>query len=359
MNFGPRKDVVGTWRRLARKHDLRFGVTEHMAWSYSWFNVNKGADKTGPLAGVPYDGNDPKYGDLYFEPHAQNAACYPQNSPDSWNQEWLSRVTDLVDQHQPDLVYTDGGVFGQVGRQLIAHYYNANIEWHGGRQDGVYTLKNLTARDHLHGEFQDGISVLDIERGVVDDIRAEPWQTDTCLGNWYYKEGIQYKTAQEVIHMLVDIVSKNGNLLLNFPLMPDGTLDAEEEKVLEGITNWFAVNGEAIYGTRPWKVYGEGSTRIPSGSFGEKNAKPFTPSDFRFAAKGEKLFVFAMGWPDADIEIKSLGKAAGLWTNHIARITMIGSDERIQYSRENQRLVIRRPKHQASEYATVFRIDAV
>ena len=159
-----------------------------------------------------------------------------------------------MDQHRPDLVYTDGGVFGDVGRQLMAHYYNANMAWNRGRMDGVYTIKHSIGG--RHGEFQDGISVLDVERGVVDGIHPEPWQTDTCIGNWYYHEGFKYKTARDVIHMLVDIVSKNGNLLLNFPLLPDGTLDAEEEKVLEGITDWMAVNGEAIHGTRPWKVYG-------------------------------------------------------------------------------------------------------
>jgi alpha-L-fucosidase len=276
VNFGPRKDIVGLWRRAARKHGLRFGVTEHMAWSYSWFNVNKGADKKGPLAGVPYDGNDPKYQDLYFEPHPQNAARYPENSPASWNLRWFNRVKDLVDQHRPDLVYTDGAVFGDVGRQLMAHYYNANMAWHGGRLEGVYTIKHSI--DGRHGEYRDGISLLDIERGVVDGIQSEPWQTDTCIGGWYYREGIKYKTAQEVIHMLVDIVSKNGNLLLNFPLLPDGTLDAEEEKVLEGITDWMAVNGEAIYGTRPWKVFGEGPTTTGGGTFAEKKAKPLTPA---------------------------------------------------------------------------------
>lgn len=357
VNFGPRKDVVGIWRQTARKHDLRFGVTEHMAWSYSWFNVNKGADQTGPLAGVPYDGNDPKYQDLYFEPHAEHAASYPQHPSDEWKQSWFNRVKDLVDQHQPDLVYTDGGVFGDVGREQIAHYYNANMTWHGGRQDGVYTLKNPAAQDHRYGEFQDGISVLDVERGVVDGIRPDPWQTDTCLGNWYYKEGIKYKSAQEVIHMLVDIVSKNGNLLLNFPLMPDGTLDSEEESVLEGITAWFAINGDAIYSTRPWTIYGEGPTRIPSGSFGEKNAKPFTAADFRFTTKGNSLFVFSMGSSDGDIRINSLGTAAGLWQKNIVRISLVGSGEKINYAREKDALVIRRPQH-SGEYANVFRIDA-
>jgi alpha-L-fucosidase len=359
VNFGPKKDIVGIWRQTARNHGLRFGVTEHMAWSYSWFNTNKGADKTGPYAGVPYDGNDPKYQDLYFEPHEEHAASYPQHPSESWRQAWFRRVKDLVDQHQPDLVYTDGAVFGDVGREQIAHFYNANISWHGGRQEGVYTLKNPKDHGQRIGEFEPGISLLDIERGVVDDIRPEPWQTDTCLGNWYYKEGIRYKTAQEVIHMLVDIVSKNGNLLLNFPLLPDGTLDAEEEKVLEGITGWFAVNGETIYGTRPWKIYGEGPTKAPSGSFGEKGAKPFTASDFRFATRGNSLFVYAMGWPEGDLRVQSLGRAAGLWDKNIARIVLAGSEEKIHYTRETDALVIRRPKHRPGDYASVFRIDAV
>jgi alpha-L-fucosidase len=135
---GPNKDIVGMWKNAAVKHGLRFGVTEHLERSYSWFNVNKGADKKGPLAGVPYDGNDPRYRDLYFEPHADNNSHYPVNPPEHWKREWFDRISDLVDSYQPDLLYTDGGMpFGEYGRRLAAHFYNQNAKRHGGARSGT------------------------------------------------------------------------------------------------------------------------------------------------------------------------------------------------------------------------------
>jgi alpha-L-fucosidase len=355
VNFGPKKDIVGQWAKAARRLGLRFGVTEHMAWSYSWFNVNKGHDKNGPYAGVPYDGNDPRYEDLYFQPHAENAASYAVNPPDSWKRRWLERVSDLVDQYNPDLLYTDGGIpWGETGLQLAAHYYNGNMRRHRGKLEAVYTIKK--GDPARHGEYRDGVAVLDVERGVVDGIRADAWQTDTCIGGWYYHEGISYKPAVTVIHLLVDIVSKNGNLLLNFPLRPDGTLDAEEDKVLEGITSWMAVNGEAIYGTRPWKVYGEGPNAIKGGMFSERTFKALTADDFRFTTKDGALYAFAMGRPQEEMRIKALGAASDLWPGHIAGIRLLGSDEKVEWSRQPECLRIRPLRHQPCQHAVVFRI---
>ncbi|MGA2326837.1 MAG: alpha-L-fucosidase [Bryobacteraceae bacterium] len=356
VNFGPKKDVVGTWRDAARSNGLRFGVSEHLAWSWGWFNVNKGSDKTGPYAGVPYDGNDPAYQDLYFPPHADTAAQYPQDAPEWWKQAWLARVKDLVDQHRPDVVYTDGGAFGQVGLELIAHYYNASMEWHGGRLEGVYTLKNHTAKTKLFGEYQEGATLLDVERGVVGDIRGEPWQTCTCIGQWFYWEGFKYRRPRDVIHMLIDVVSKNGNLLLSFPQLPDGTLDTEEEGILEEITRWMAVNGEAIFATRPWKKYGEGPATIPGGILGERSMKPFTPADLRFTTKKDSLFVFCLGWPEGDIEVRSLGTAAGLWQKRIQHVRLLGSEEEIEWSADAERLRIRRPNRKPCDLAVAFEI---
>ncbi|MEI8045573.1 MAG: alpha-L-fucosidase, partial [Verrucomicrobiota bacterium] len=240
VNFGPKKDIVGLWKKAALEQGLRFGVTEHIAWSWSWFNVNKGADKTGPYAGVPYDGNDPKYQDLYHEPHEENAAHYPVNAPEIWKQRWYERVSDLVAQHQPDLLFTDGGIpFGQYGLRQLANFYNGNIARNGGKLEAVYNLKKSTkAPDEagLYGEYHEGVGVLDLERGVVDGIQAEPWQCDTSVGDWFYREDLPYRKVENVIHMLVDAVSKNGNMMLNFQLLPDGTLDAEASRILDNFT---------------------------------------------------------------------------------------------------------------------------
>jgi alpha-L-fucosidase len=355
--MGPKRDVVGTWRKLARRYDLRFGVTEHLAWSYDWFNVNKGVDKTGPYVGVPYDGNDPKYWDLYFKPHPEHEAAYPLHPSTLFKRQWFERVKDLVDQNQPDLVYTDGGAFDEVGLQLIAHYYNANMHWHGGKLDGVYTLKNHLAKTKLIGNFEDGAATEDIERGVAADIRPEPWHSETCIGNWFYWEGYKYKEPGEVIYQLLDVVSKNGTMLLNFPLLPDGTLDTREESILEDITAWMAVNGEGIFSTRPWKKYGEGPTEITAGSMNESERKPFTSADFRFTSKGEKLFAFCMGWPEGDFGIASLGTASGLWPRKIEHVRLLGSEEQVRYSRTAEQLLIHRPNHQPCNFAVAFEIQ--
>jgi len=348
VETGPRKDIVGMWRKAALARGMRFGVTEHLARSWSWFNVNKGADKKGPLTGVPYDGNDPKYADFYFEPHEENGYRYPKNPPDSWKQAWLRRITDLVDQYQPDLLYTDGGIpFGEVGRSLIAHFYQQN-------RQAVYTIKNMA--DGEHGEYQDGVAVLDMERGVVDGIHPSPWQTDTCIGGWYYHRGIQYKRGRTVIHMLADIVSKNGNLLLNFPLRPDGTLDRDENEVLEDITAWMRVNAEAIHRTRPWKVFGEGPTQLPAGNFNERNLKPFTPEDFRFTTHGETLYAICLGVPETQAAITSLGAKSGLWPGRIASVRLLGDDEPLTWARNRDSLLIDLPERKPSAHAVVFRI---
>lgn len=355
--MGPKRDVVGTWCDLARRYDLRFGVTEHLAWSYSWFNVNKGSDQTGPYAGVPYDGNDPQYQDLYFEPHEESAANFPQHPADSFKRSWFERVKDLIDQNRPDLVYTDGGAFGQVGLDLIAHYYNANMSWHGGQLEGVYTLKNHLATTKLIGDYQEGASTLDVERGLVGDIRDEPFQTDTCIGNWYYWEGYDYKKPRDVVHMLIDVVSKNGCLLLNFPLMPDGTLDSRAESILEDITNWTGVNGEAIFASRPWKRYGEGPTAAPGGLFSERTMKPFTPADLRFTTKRGKLYLFCLGWPEQDINVRALGTSSGLWKERISHVRLLGSEEKIKWSLEPEQLRIVRPGRKPCDFAIAFELS--
>ena len=294
---GPMRDVVGEWARAARAAGLRFGVTEHLERTYSWFNTNKASDRSGPLAGVPYDGNDPDHEALYVEKHADTSSRYPDHPGAAWPQQWKARITDLIDQYGPDLLYTDGGVpFGKVGLEVVAHHYNSSVE-RSGALDVVYALKDPRRHDGNHGEFEEGFATLDVERGVIEGISVEPWQTDTCLGGWFYDSRLPYKGPDVVIHMLADIVSKNGCLLLNATQRPDGTLDDQSEWTVREIGKWMGVNGEAIYETHPWKQYGEGPTAFATSSFAEREAKAFTGDDFRFTAKGTSVFAIAMGRP--------------------------------------------------------------
>ena len=358
VNMGPKKDIAGLWRQAALKHGLRFAVTEHLERSYSWFNVNKGHDKKGQYAGVPYDGNDPKYASFYFEPHEDMNMAYPVSPPESWKQNWFRRIKDLVDSYQPDLLYTDGGIpFGETGRQLLAHFYNQNMKWHGGRLEAVYNIKNINHLfpEYSHGDYRDGVCVEDLERGVLSEIKVRPWQTDTSVGHWFWFKDDKYRPVANVIHTLADIVGKNGNLLLNFPLRPDGTLDPEPEKILSDLAKWMEVNSRAIHGTRPWAVYGEGPTASGGGNFKERLA-PFTASDVRFTTNAGQLYAILLGWPEEDVKIKSLGTAANLWQKKISRIRMLGSGEKIQWSRDSEYLMIRKPQQKPCEHAVVFEI---
>jgi alpha-L-fucosidase len=297
---------------------------------------------------VPYDGADPKYAGLY---HSGNQDADWKNwyrlVPKSFQVEWFNRIKDLVDRYQPDLLYSDGSLpFGKYGRTLLAHFYNSNAMRHGGKLEGVYTCK----KSDDGGQFAEGMCVQDVERGVLDTIIANPWQTDTCVGDWYYKRGIAYKTPTTVIQMLVDIVSKNGNLLLNLPLRADGTLDSEEEQILEALSAWMSVNGEAIYGTRPWKVYGEGESRIKGGSFNEGNVV-YSARDLRFTTKDGHLYAIALAWPESGkLTIRSLAGA------DIQAVNLVHGGDALHWSRDPDGLTVQMPVQKRGDHAFALRV---
>lgn len=348
VKMGPRRDVIGEWRDAARKHGLRFGVTEHLGASWNWFGVSKLADATGPLAGVPYDGVNPNFDELYHAGNAHRDCPWYRNTPESFQMEWFNRIKDLVDSYQPDLLYSDGSLpFDRYGRELLAHFYNSNIQRQGGRLEAVYNCKN----NDDGGQFASGMCVQDVERGIQDGINPHPWQTDTCVGDWYYKRDIQYKTATTVIQMLIDIVSKNGNLLLNFPVRADGTLDSKEEDILAGIADWTAANGDAIFGTRPWRVYGEGSAGPSSGNFNEGKIR-YTSDDIRFTTKGGQLFAFALAWPNSG---KLLLRS--ITSGQIHSVQMLQTGEVLKWEQQPSGLSIQLPREPVGEHAYALRIQ--
>jgi len=344
--MGPKRDVVGDWQKAAKKEGLRFGVSEHLGASFTWFQSSHRADKTGPKAGVPYDGADSKYWDLYHFPADPNDKGWYSNNP-KWQQMWYERVKELVDNYQPDLLYTDGGVpFGnEVGRSMIAHLYNADAGRHDGKVEVVYTCKQQS----------NGMWVEDLERGVMPGIRPHPWQTDTSIGDWYYNKNWKYRGADWVIRMLVDIVSKNGNLLINVVQRPDGSLDPEPEKILAEMAAWIAINGEAIYETRPWLVHGEGPVRAKGGSFGEDFA--YSAKDIRFTMKGDKtLYAFAMGWPaDGKIVIRSLARFPEV-TGKVTGVSLLGYGGQVKWTHDADGLAVQLPAEKPCDYAVALKI---
>ncbi|MGH2271762.1 alpha-L-fucosidase [Anaerohalosphaeraceae bacterium U12dextr] len=346
VKMGPQRDIVGQWQAAAEKYGLYFGVSEHLAASYTWFTSSHGADKDGPKAGVPYDGNDPNYWDLYHpkhdEPFGGGDKWYAKNP--QWQQTWQKRIRDLVDQYHPDLLYSDGGFpFGEVGRELVAHFYNTNMQQHHGKLQAVYTCKDIGS-----GEFNRQACVQDVERGAMKDINPLPWQTDTSNGDWYYRTHDRYKTTGQVIRLLADIVSKNGNMLLNIVLRPDGSLPPESEKLLAELGPWMEMNGEAIYGTRPWKVYGEGPTVVGGGHF--KEDYPFKADDIRFTTKGNTLYAIALGVPTTELKIKSLAGVS------ITDCRLVGSKEKLQWTQDAEGLTIKPVRQWPCDHAVVFKM---
>jgi alpha-L-fucosidase len=357
VNMGPKKDIVGIWREAALKNGLRFGVSEHLWISYKWFATSHGADKTGPLAGVAYDGIDPRYADLY---HDADSARFvdkldwnDDGIPNAWKEHYLARVTDLIDKYKPDLLYTDGHLpFEDYGLQMVAHLYNVSASQHAGQTEAVYTSKEST-------DCAVGTCALDHERGVADGISPDPWQTDTCIGEWHYKRGAKYKTPKTIIDMLVDIVSKNGNLLLNFPLPNSGELDSDEVKVLEGITAWMQANSEGIYSSRPWKIYGEGPStlrKIETGNFNEDKQQALSAEDVRFTAKGNTLYAFVMGHPKEAV-VKSLGLASPQAPGKIQRVRILGHQGDVVWTQESAALRVTVPPDCTSDIGLTLKVD--
>jgi len=353
VNMGPHRDIIGDWQRAAKKAGLPFGVSEHLGASYSWFAPSHGYDLFWPQMGVPYDGADPAFAELYHqsgdEPYHSGDTWYAKNP--AWHQEWFNRVSDLLDAYHPDLLYSDGGLpFGVVGRSMLANFYNGNVAAHGGKLEAVYNHKDLGS-----GEFIREAGVQDVERGVMNGINPLPWQTDTSIGDWFYADGYKYKSTTEVVHMLADIVSKNGNLLLNVVLYADGSLPPESRRFLDGMAGWMAVNGEAIYGTRPWKIYGEGPTQAATGAFKENAA--YTPQDIRFTTKDATVYAITLGVPHKEVRIKSLGANANFSDKKIRAVRLLGSKQILRWSQQADALVIALPAKLPTAYASAFAID--
>jgi alpha-L-fucosidase len=347
VNMGPKRDVVADWQKAARKYGLRFGVSEHLGASFTWFQASHGADKTGPLAGVPYDGADPKYQDLYHFPAQPGDNGWYSTNP-RWQKEWFDCITDLIDNYQLDLLYSDGGVpFGdqaQAGRSMIAHLYNTDLRRRGSLEV-VYNCK----------QDSQGRWVQDVERGLMSGINPHPWQTDTSIGDWYYNRHWKFRPVSWVIYMLVDIVSKNGNLLLNVVQRPDGSLDPEVEQMLGELAAWNAVDGEAIFGTRPWLIYGEGPLRTQGGAFNENYN--FSAADVRFTTKGPTLYAVALGWPaDGRLVIKSLARPAGQDINKIESLSLLGHPGKIEWKQTADALEVTLPAEKPCAYTAALKI---
>ncbi len=382
VNVGPKRDIVGTWEKMARAHGLRFGITYHGTPARVWrefLPVRYGSDATGPLKGVPYDGvltksdGRGKWWDG-MDPQEFNGYVHDKNSPcPEFVANFMLRVQDIIDQYNPDLLYFDdncdwsfdGGA--PAGRELkvwlgmpeltppiMAYYYNANLRRNSGKLEAVFNIKEVPVpvRETV---------VRDFEMSQAGEIQSAPWQTDACIGGWHYSRSIfenhRYKTAQSMVHLLVDVVSKNGNLLLNIPLPGSGRPDSDEFAFLDKFGGWMALNNEAIYSTRPWKLHGEGPTK-PDGERAYGPLPTYVPGDIRFTTKGDTLYAIALAWPqDGKLVIRSLAPNLPYYRGEIDRIGLLGTSKKLQWSRDANGVTIQLPAAPPCEYAFVFKIS--
>jgi len=346
VNYGPHRDVVAAWQRAAKANGLPFGVSEHLGASFTWFQDAHKSDKTGPLAGVPYDGADSNNWDLYHFPAEPGDTGWYSNNR-RWQQQWYNEIKELVDKYHPELLYSDGGVaFGnEVGLSQIANLYNDNLQHNHGKLTAIYNCKQPSG----------GRWVQDYERGAGSGIDPHPWQTDTSIGDWFYNKHWKYQPLSWTVHMLVDNTSKNGNLLLNVVLHADGSLDPEVQVMLQQMAEWSAVNGEAIYGTRPWLVFGEGAVKTRGGAFNENTT--YSAKDMRFTTKGKTLYAIALGWPaDGQFVIRALAKTDDASANVIKRVELLGHKGKLEFTQTAEGLTVQLPAEKLSDLTCSLRI---
>jgi alpha-L-fucosidase len=372
-----KKDIVGGWEKAVRAAGLRFAVSVHASHSWSWYEVSQGADKNGPLAGVPYDGHltkadgkglwwdglDPQ--ELYAQNHKPMGLEWEWNNKGqgdlptaAYCEKFYRRTMDLIDKYHPDQVYFDDTILplypiSDVGLRIAAGFYNRNMKRHGGRLEAVVNGKILN-------EQQRKCLVWDLERGYSDRIEPLPWQTDTCIGDWHYSlplyERHGYKKPDQVAHMLVDIVSKNGNLMLNIPLPGNGMPDPDELAFLADFTKWMDVNSEGIHGTRPWHVFGEGPAGGGPATHAQgfnEGARRYTAQDFRFTQKGDTLYAFAMAWPaNGKLVIRSLATGAG----KVQDVKLLGHPGKLVWTQTAEGLVATMPNQKPCDYVYGLKI---
>lgn len=387
VNLGPKKDLIGGWRKAAMEQGLKFGVSVHASHAWTWYETSRRADKQGPYAGLPYDGSltktdgkgkwwegyDPQ--ELYAQDHPLsensndnngihkqwdwgNGAAKPSKA---YCRKFLNRTLDLINNYHPDLLYFDDTALplwpvNDAGLKIAAHYYNKSVKEKGSVQVALF--------GKILNEAQRKCMIWDIERGQSNNIEPLPWQTDTCIGSWHYNQPVyanhKYKSAKTVIQTLVDIVSKNGNLCLSVPVKGDGTIDSDERAIVEEIGQWMQLNSEAIYDTRPWKIFGEGpaienAAPLSAQGFNEGKGKPFTSEDIRFTQKGGALYAIFLGWPEnKKLFVKNLARDKYKTIN---QVHLIGMDASIRFEQDEKGLSLILPeKTPVLSYANCLKI---
>lgn len=316
-------DVTGDLEREIRSRGMKFVATFHHGYAWRYFEPS-----------YKFDGADPQYSDLYCDVHEAG-----EKPNERFEQEWFDKLKEVIDNYRPDLIWFDFGISSmseEYNKKFYSYYFNQAEEW---RKDVVVTIKK-GAKDKTPGDF----AVLDFEHGRENRLVKYPWLTDTSIGPWFFKKDFdeQDLDVAKFIRLLIDIVSKNGCLLLNIPPRADGSIPENARKVLIGMGEWLEVNGEAIYNTRPWKIYGEGPTEIDEER--KHIRKPYlqnyTTEDIRYTSKDNIVYAIPILRPESELKLKSFGKNSVVLDRKVKSVQLLGVDGKIKWQQTDEALVI-------------------
>ncbi|CCH00015.1 alpha-L-fucosidase [Fibrella aestuarina BUZ 2] len=399
VNVGLKRDLIGEWAKACQSEGLRFGVTFHHEYTWWWWQAAFGSDKEGSMKGVPYDANltladgkgkwwqglDPRllYGIDLREYKGVSEAAYSKWSPPPagifskhldygkwYATQWAQRMMDVVDQYSPDFIYTDGtsdqpfsgngtgvGLKADAMQRVIADFYNRTLQRRG--KADVFSIVKF--RHHTNG------TVNTEEFGIPEAINSsEPWIAETPVGDWFYAPNFVYDSGM-MLKYIIEAIARDGNAAICISLLPDGSLDKGSQTMLNEVGDWMRRNGEAVYGSRAWRIPGEGEqvngklNMLPGGALGRRHAEfVFTSADFRFTVgKNGALYAFSMVAPQPSTEllIKSLGTTANLLDKPIKTVNLLGYKKAVTWRQTAEGLRITYPQDGSCKTSAVFRIE--
>jgi len=338
MDMGPHRDTLKEWKEAAAKYGLKFGVSTHLYWSPRFYAAARKYQKPGTL--------EWKLFNMDYDP-------VKYASQDSWNEHWYARCWEIIEKYDPDMFNNDCPFPSErtgksLGVKLFSSYINRDLKENNGKQTVVFSCKS--------GNLDRKAFTYNLERGSSDKIQPEPWIWATDLsGGWFYqKVAVNKMSIPVMVGNAVDAISKNGVVMMNVALRGDGTIPENQAAYLDTFGDFLKTCGEGIYGTRPWKAFGEGPLKMKDGRQGE-NHEAFSQEDIRFTTKDDVLYAFVLAPPTEDIVIKALASGA-LLDRKIANIELMGSNEEIKWSRSADALTIQLPRKLPGKIVNGFRV---